>query len=95
MGLKDRFEHLLGLGVGDEPRRVAVEADRRRVDRVLVSTPGARVRIVRGPDPGELQRVLLWCLRRGIPVELGEGEPGLSLDGRVIAPDELRIALGA
>lgn len=94
MGLKDRFEHLLGLGVGDEPRRVAVGAARKRVDRVVASTPGARVRIVRPADPGELQRVLLWCLRQGIPVELAEGPAGLFLDARPIEPAALRAALG-
>lgn len=93
MGLKDRFEHLLGLGVGDEPRRVAVEAAGKRVDRAVVSTPGARVRIVRPADPGELQRVLLWCLRRGVPVQLAEGPAGLFLDGRPIEPAALRAAL--
>ena len=92
--LKDRLEGALGLGVADEPRPVAVESRRRRVDRVVQSTPGARIRLQRDGVDGDVQRVLLWCVRRGLPVELVAGPPGIFLDGRAVTADELRRALG-
>lgn len=97
--LKDRVERTLGLGVADEPRPVAVEAKRKRVDRSVTSTPGARVRLVRASPNGDVQRVLLWCLRRDIPVELVDdptasaGSP-IQLDGVAVTADELRARLG-
>jgi hypothetical protein len=84
------MDRRLGLGIADEPRRVAVEARRTRVDRELVSTPGARVSIRRDGWNGEVERALLWCLRHGVPVEIVTGEPGVCLDGDPIDPEQLR-----
>lgn len=91
--LRDLVERRLGLGVADEPRRVAVEQKRTRVERLLRSTPGARVRIVRDRRDGDVERALLWCLRRDLPVELAEGEPGVWLDGARTDAAGLRRAL--
>ena len=93
MGLKDLFEEAIGLGRSEDVRRIAVGVARARVDREVRSTPGARVRIVRDRRDGETARVLLWCVRRGIPVELVEGVPALLLDGRPVDAAELREAL--
>lgn len=88
--LKDLVERKLGLGTADEPRAVAVEARRKRKDLLVTSTPGARVRLVRDGHDGDVARILLWCVRRGIPVELQEGEPGIYLDGQRVTPETLR-----
>lgn len=95
MALRGWLEGRLGLGMADEPRRVAVESKRARVEREIRSTPGARVRIVRDLREGQGQRALLWCLRNGVPVELAEGEAGIFLDGRAVTGEELRRALTA
>lgn len=92
--LKDRVEGALGLGRSDEPRPVAVEARRKRVDREVRSTPGARVRLSRDGRDGDVQRALLWCVRRGLPVELIEGPPAIFVDGQAVSLDELRERLG-
>lgn len=94
MALRSWVEGRLGLAVADEPRRVAVESRRARVEREIRSTPGARVRIVRDGKDGEVQRALLWCLRHDVPVELLEGAPGLYVDGQPVDGDGLRRALG-
>ncbi len=93
MGLRDRFERAIGLGTTDEPRVWSVAGPPRAVERPIVSTPGARVRISRDGRDGELGRVLLLCHRRGIPVELIEGPNGLWLDGAAITPSALRAFL--
>lgn len=90
MGLRERFERAIGLGVSDEPRRVEVGRRIRAEERPVVSVPGARVRIARDGRDGDLARVLLFCHRRGIPVELVDGPNALTLDGRPCTPDELR-----
>lgn len=90
MGLRERFERAIGLGASDEPRRVAVGRRVRVDERPVVSTPGARVRIARDGRDGDLARVLLFCHRRGIPVELTEGPNVLTVDGRPCSPDEVR-----
>lgn len=90
MGLRDRFERAIGLGVGDEPRKLSVGRRGRRIERPLVSTPGARVRIVRDGRDGGLALALLLCHRNGVPVELAEGPNALYVDGRPCAPEELR-----
>lgn len=80
----------MGLGPSDDPRRVEV---RRRVasraERPLVSTPGARVRLVRSGWDGELGRLLVRLHRRGVPVELAEGDDALTLDGEPVTVEEL------
>ena len=88
--LKHLVERRLGLGTADEPRPVAVEAKRTRKDLLITSTRGARVRLVGEGRDGDVARALLWCLRRGVPVELQAGEPGVYLDGQRIAPESLR-----
>jgi hypothetical protein len=95
VGLKDVVEHALGLGRSEDVRRIAVGVARARVDREVLSTPGARVRIVRDRRDGDTARVLLWCVRRGVPVELAEGTPALFLDGAPISALDLRAALGS
>ncbi|MES2642596.1 MAG: hypothetical protein V4850_24140 [Myxococcota bacterium] len=97
MGLRDRIggglERALGLGPSDEPRALSVEGPPRRAVRPVVSTPGARVRLSRDGWDGELARVLLMCHRRGVPVELVEGENGIWLDGLAVSSLELRARL--
>lgn len=93
--LRDLVERKLGLGTADEPRPVAVEAKRKRKDLLIASTPGARVRIVRDGRDGQVARALLWCVRRGVPVELVEGEAGVYLDGERIEAEALRVRYGA
>ena len=95
MPLRDWVERRLGLGMADEPRRVAVEARRKREDRVVRSTPGARVRLVRDGRDGEVQRALVWCVREGVEVELAEGPAAILLDGAPVTVEELRRALSA
>jgi hypothetical protein len=80
-GLRQRIDHALGLGPSDEPRPFAVEGPARARVRPVVSTPGARVRISRDGHDGTLTGLLLWCHRRGIPVELVDGPNGAWLDG--------------
>lgn len=93
MGLRDRVERALGLGTSDEPRALTVEGPRRVATRPVVSTPGARVRLSRDGWDGDLARVLLMCHRRGVPVEIVEGDNGLWLDGAPVSPLELRARL--
>jgi len=94
MGLKDLFEEAIGLGRSEDVRRIAVGGGRARTDRAVVSTPGARLRVVRDGRDGETARVVLWAVRNGIPVELAEGPPEIRLDGRVVDADAARAALG-
>lgn len=94
MGLKSRFDRALGLGPRDDPRVIAVEARRRRVETPLVSTPGARVRMSRTGRDGALIRCLGWLHRRGVPVELLDGEVDtIWLDGAPVTADELKSRL--
>jgi hypothetical protein len=88
--LRDQIERGLGLGTADEPRRVGVEARTKRLDLKIHTTPGARLRLVRDRRDGETQRMLLWCIRRGIPVELVEGAPGIYVGARLVTADEAR-----
>ncbi len=95
MSLRSRLDRALGLGPTDDPRVFSVAARRTRVETPLVSTPGARVRIVRTGRDGELLRCLGWLHRRGLPVELIDGdEDTVWLDGTVVTPSELRARLG-
>jgi hypothetical protein len=60
----------------------------------LVSSPGARLRIARTGQDGEVGRLLLWCVRRGVPLELVEApEDVVTLDGERLAPAEARRRL--
>lgn len=90
VGLRERFERAIGLGVGDEPRRVEVQRRARRgADRPVVSTPGARIRMARTGRDGELARLLVLLHRRGIPVEIVDGPDMVTLDGAPITPAAL------
>lgn len=89
MGLKDLVEEALGLGRSEDVRRIPVGVARARVDRAVVSTPGARVRITRDGRDGTTARVLLWCVRNGVPVELADGPPSVTVDGRVVPEGDL------
>lgn len=94
MGLRSRLDRLLDLGPADDPRRVAVSASRKRVERAVVSSPGARLRIERTGQNGEVLRLLLWCHRRRVPVELLDAAADrVWLDGRELSPAEARHAL--
>jgi len=73
---------------------IAVAARRVRVETAVVSTPGARLRLVRTGADGDLGRLLLWCLRSGIPVELADGATDeVWLDGGRVAATEARRRL--
>ena len=95
MSLRSRLDRLLDLGPADDPRRVAVAATRKRVERPVTSTPGARLRIERSGADGEVLRLLLWCHRRAVPVELVEAEVDqVWLDGARVSPADARKVLG-
>jgi hypothetical protein len=83
--LRDRFDALIGLGPSDNPRPVAVGRVRRVVERPVMSTPGARIRIRRDGRDGDIGRLVLMCHRRGVAMELSEGENAVFLDGAPIA----------
>lgn len=75
---------------------IAVAARRVRVEAPVVSTPGARLRLVRTGADGELGRLLLWCVRSGVPVELAAGVTDeVWLDGVRIGAGEARGRLRA
>ena len=94
MSLRSRFERAVGLGPRDEPRAIEVTARRRRVNTPVVSTPGARLRLVRSGGDGEIGRLLLWCLRRGVAVELVAAEVDeVWLDGERVSPAEAQRRL--
>lgn len=93
MGFRERFERVLGVGRDDNPRRMQVARARERVDRAVVSTPGARLRISRDRHAGPLQKLVLWCARRGVPMELVAGPAGVTLDGRPVSAEEARARL--
>ena len=96
MSLKSRVDRLLGVGPSDDPRVIAVAAKRVRVEVPVVSTPGARVRVERTGYDGEIGRLVLWCHRRGIALELVEAaEDRLWLDGLTVSVAELRRRLGS
>ena len=89
MSLRSRLDRALGLGPSDEPRPIAVEARRRAEVRPVVSTPGARIRLVTDGWSGELGRVSLVCHRRNIPVERLTGQHMLTFDGVEVTAEEL------
>lgn len=91
--LRHRFERLIGLGPSDNPRAVAVGGRARAVERPVVSTPGARVRIARDGWDGEIGRLVLFLHRRAIPMELVEGPNVVTLDGAAVQPERLRERL--
>jgi hypothetical protein len=94
VGLRQRIDRLLGLGTADEPRPIAVSGPPRPAVRPVESTPGARLRIERSGRDGEIGRLVLWCHRRGIALELLEGEADrVLLDGVVVSPREARERL--
>lgn len=93
MGLRRRLEASLGLGWSADVRRVTVGRRVAVAERPLQSTPGARVRIGRSAEAPELQLAVLWCHRRGLPMELVEDGSGLRLDGEPIDLEELVIRL--
>lgn len=94
MSLRARVERVFGLGPRDDPRVIGVEARRARVSTPVVSTPGARLRLVRTGRDGELARLLLWCVRRNVPVELANGVGDeVWLDGARVSVAEAREAL--
>ena len=89
MGLRDRFERLIGLGISDDPRRVAVKSRQARpAARALRSVPGARL-VVQTDGSGPMERALGACLLAGMEVEIREGAPEIRWDGAVITPDDL------
>lgn len=95
MSLRSRLDRAFGLGPRDDPRVIAVEARSPRVEVPVTSTPGARVRLERSGRDGELIRCLGWLVRRGVPVELIDGEvDALWLDGARVTPAELKAHLG-
>ncbi|GDX82235.1 hypothetical protein LBMAG42_40460 [Deltaproteobacteria bacterium] len=95
MSLKSRVDRLLGVGPSDDPRVIAVASKRTRVETPVVSTPGARLRVERTGNDGELGRLVLWCHRRGVPMELVEGtEDRVILDGEAATVAEVRRRLG-
>lgn len=95
MSLKGRMDRLLGVGPTDDPRHFAVGARRARVETPLLSNPGARLRIVRTGRDGDIGRLVLWCHRSGVPMDLVEGEgDGVFLDGEPTTPQEARRRLG-
>ncbi len=94
MSLKSRMDRLFGVGPTDDPRLIAVAARRTRVERQLVSTPSARLRIERTGRDGDIGRLVLWCHRSGVPMELVDGEAdGVWLDGERTTPVEARRQL--
>lgn len=95
MSLKSRLDRLLGVGPSDDPRMVAVAAKRVRVEAPLVSTPGARLRVERTGNDGEIGRLVLWCHRRQLPMELSNGaDDRITLDGELVTVAEVRRRLG-
>lgn len=95
MGIRDRFERLIGLGISDDPRRVAVGSRQKRPEtRALRSVPGARLTI-QTDGSGPMQRALGACLLAGVDVEIREGAPEIRRDGAAITPDELLARLQA
>lgn len=80
------------LGPRDDPRKIAVGTRVIRASKPVVSTPGARVRITRAAHAPELQLAVLWCHHNGIPMELADGEPGITRDGAPITLDALRLS---
>lgn len=89
------LDRLLGLGPSDEPRPVAVGRRAPVVERPLVSTPGAALRVERSGHDGHLIRLLAWCHRERVPVEIVEGSVDrVTLHGRALSPTEARAALG-
>jgi hypothetical protein len=95
MGIRDRFERLIGLGISDDPRRVTVGSRQKRPEvRALRSVPGARL-TVQTDGSGPMQRALSACLLAKIEVEIREGEPEVRWDGKAITLDELLTRLQA
>ena len=91
MSLRQRLEHALGVGPTDDPRRIAVSGRKQRPTNPVVSVSGARVRVTRSGRDGEIQRFVGWCHRRGIAMELADGETDeLWLDGVATSPAEAR-----
>lgn len=78
------------LGPRDDPRKIAVGRRVVRESHPVVSTPGARVRIVRAAHAPELQLAVLWCHRNGNPMDISDGDPGVWIDGRRASLDDLR-----
>jgi hypothetical protein len=100
MSLRLRLERALGLGPSDDPRSLAVGAQRASTsERPLTSTAGARVRVVRDPADGAVGRLLVALHRRGVPFELreaGAADPaGVWVDGARTTPEDARARLVA
>jgi hypothetical protein len=88
----DRF---FDLGPADDPRKVRVDSGKQGVDVPVVSTPGARVRVVRSGRDGELLRFVVWAHRAGHPMEFTPGERDeIYIGGTLVSPDEGRRMLG-
>lgn len=95
MSLKSRVDRLLGVGPSDDPRVIAVASKRVRVEVPLVSTAGARLRVERSGYDGEIGRLVLWCHRYGLAMELVESvEDRVILDGEAVTVAEVRRRLG-
>lgn len=95
MALKDIIENALGLSRSEDVRRIPVGVTRARTNRAIVSTPGARLHITRDHRDPETARLLLWCVRNSVAMELVEGTPAVILDGRRVTAIEAREALSA
>lgn len=90
MAFKDLVENVLGLGRSEDVRRIPVGVSRARVDRAVRSTPGARMVITRDHRDPLTARLLLWCVRTGVDVEIRDGAPGVTFDGRTVTVTEAR-----
>lgn len=95
MALKDIIENALGLGRSEDVRRIPVGVTRARTNRAIVSTPGARLHITRDHRDPETARLLLWCVRNGVAMELADGSPAIRLDGQLATASEARRLLAA
>ncbi len=90
------LDRLLGLGPSDEPRPIAVGRRAPVVERPVVSTPGAALRVQRSGRDGEVVRLLAWCHRRGIPVEIvDDNVDRVSLGGEALSAGEARRRLSS
>ena len=94
MSVRARLARWFDLGPRDDPRVIAVAGKASRPSLSIASTPGARLRVERTGESGEVGRLLSWAFERGVPVEVTTGTSDtVWVDGRVVLPGGARAAL--